>query len=182
MLPEKHHLTSSRQGFSLLELIIVILIMSLAYMLVFGSMQKAEDKPKTLRIENLKKILSEQGLFYTDSELFCLDKCQKCYLYADGETSDYEGDLALGSLTAYKIEDDDKLHKIDFGRYHDHRVCLRFSLYHNGSSSQIVIQNKTGIYYLPSLFGETLKVTSMEEAEELWLKDTDLLTDNGAFY
>lgn len=151
-------------------------------MLVFSSMQRTQNKPKALGVENLKSTLGEQGLLHTDSELFCLDKCQKCYLYQNGETTAYEGDLALGDLTVYRLDRDERLEKVDFGRYQDHPVCLRFVFHHNGSSSQMVIRNKTGIYYLPALFGKTIKTASLEEAERLWLKNSDLLADNGEFY
>lgn len=171
-----------RRAFSLLELLIVIVIISLSYMLVFSSMQQTQNKPKAMEIENLKSILGKQGLLHTDSELFCLGKCQKCYLYQNGETTDYEGDLALKDITVYRMGKDEKLEKVDFGRYQDHPVCLRVVLHHNGSSSQMVIRDRTGIYYLPALFGETVKTASLEEAETLWLKYTDLLADSGEFY
>lgn len=173
---------TDRQAFSLLELMIVIVIISFSYMLVFGAMQRTQSKPKALGIENLKSILGEQGLTHTDGELFCLDRCQQCYLYQYGETTAYEGDLALDDLTVYRMGEDERLEQVEFGRYQDHPVCLRFTLYHNGSSSQMVIRNKTGIYYLPALFGEVTKTASLEEAEALWLKHTDLLADNGGFY
>ena len=179
---ERHPRKTHHHAFSLLELLVVIAIISLSYMLVFSSMQRTQSKPKALGVENLKSILGEQGLLHTDSELFCLDKCQKCYLYQNGETTEYEGDLALDDLTAYRMDKDERLEKVDFGRYKDHPVCLRFILHHNGSSSQMVIRNRTGIYYLPALFGETIKTASLEEAERLWLKYTDLLTDSGEFY
>jgi prepilin-type N-terminal cleavage/methylation domain-containing protein len=173
----RHH-----SAFSLLELMIVIVLISLVYALVFASMQKKQKEPDAMRVENLKSTLHQQGLLHTKGELFCLDKCKKCYLYQDEETSEYEGKLALGDLTVYRMGSDDRLEKLEFGRYQDHPVCLRFKFYHNGSSSQMIIQNKTGIYYLPALFGETVKVASLEEAEALWLKHRDLLTDNGEYY
>ncbi len=171
-----------RQAFSLLELMIVILIMSFSYMLVFSSMRHEQSKPKALNMKNLKENLARQGLLYSNAELFCLDRCKQCYLYKDGETIEYEEDLALGDLTVYQIDGDDKLTKIDFGRYQDHPVCLRFSLYRNGSSSQLVVENKTGIYYLPALFAKVVKTDSLEEAEKLWLKNTHILADSGEFY
>lgn len=179
---ERHPRKTHHHAFSLLELLVVIAIISLSYMLVFSSMQRTQSKPKALGVENLKSILSGQGLLHTDSELFCLDKCQKCYLYQNGETTEYEGDLALDDPTVYQMGKDEKLEKVNFGRYQDHPVCLRFRLHHNGSSSQMVIRNRTGIYYLPALFGETIKTASLEEAERLWLKYTDLLADSGEFY
>lgn len=179
---ERHPRKTHHQAFSLLELLIVIAIISLSYMLVFSAMQRTQSKPKAMGIENLKSTLSEQGLLHTDGELFCLDKCQKCYLYQNGETTEYEGDLALDDLTVYRMDKDEKLEKVDFGRYQDHPVCLRFAFHHNGSSSQMVIRDRTGIYYLPSFFGKATKTASLEEAERLWLKYTDLLADSGEFY
>jgi len=171
-----------RSAFSLLELMIVIILISLVYALVFASMQKKQKEPEAMRIENLKSTLLKQGLSHTKAEFFCLDKCQKCYLYQNQETTEYEGKLALGSLTVYHMGSDGKLEKLDFGRYQDHPVCLRFKLYHNSSSSQMVIQNKTGIYYLPALFGKPVKTASIEEAETLWLKRRDLLGDSGGYH
>jgi len=182
MSRKRHPQKRYHPAFSLLELLIVIAIISLSYMLVFSSMQQTQSEPKALGAENLKSTLGKQGLLHTDSELFCLDKCQKCYLYQNGDTTAYEGDLTLDGLTVYQMDEDEKLEKVDFGRYQDHPVCLRFTLHHNGSSSQMVIRDKSGIYYLPALFGKTIKTASLEEAEALWLKYTDLLTDSGGFY
>jgi prepilin-type N-terminal cleavage/methylation domain-containing protein len=172
----------NRSAFSLLELMIVIIIISLVYALTFSAMRKSQKEPKALQVSNMKSILLEQNLSHTESEFFCLDKCSRCYLYQDGETTEYGGKVTLGDLTVYTIDRSDKLEKVDFGRYHDHRVCLRFKLHYNGSSSQMVIQNKSGIYYLPALFGETVKADSLEEAEKLWLEYADLLKDRGAYY
>lgn len=173
---------TERRAFSLLELMIVILIISFTYMLLFASMQRAENKPKALTAENLKSTLIKQGVHHKEAELFCLNQCQSCYLYQNGETTPYKGELALGDLEVYEMDKDDKLAKIDFGRYEDHDVCLRFVLHHNSSSSQMVIKTKNGIYYLPTLFGEVAKMASLEEAEERWLAYTEALKDNGEFY
>lgn len=161
---------------------IVIIIISLVYALTFASMQKREKEPKAMQIPTLKSTLLEQGLGHTESEFFCLDKCSNCYLYHDGETTPYSGKLALGEATVYHLGRNRKLEKRDFGRYQDHPVCLRFKLHSNGSSSEMVIQNERGIYYLPVLFGEVERVASLEEAESLWLQYSDLLEDNGGYY
>jgi len=173
---------SPRRAFSLLELMIVIIIISLAYGLVFSSMGKREQAPRALEAGNLKSTLFGQGLYHQRSELFCLDKCQRCYLYRDGETSKYEGALALDRITAYTMGGSGKLEKLDFGRYQDHPVCLRFQLYANGSSSKIVLKSDKGIYFVPAMFGDTLKVASLEEAESLWLRHRELLSDNGELF
>ena len=161
---------------------IVIIIISLVYALTFATMQKREKEPRAMQIDTLKSTLLEQGLGHTESEFFCLDKCANCYLYQNGETSPYSGKLALGDVTVYQLGKNGKLEKRDFGRYQDHPVCLRFKLHSNGSSSEMVIKNSSGIYYLPALFGEVSKTASLEEAESLWLQYSNLLEDNGGYY
>ena len=180
----KHHSfrSSGRQAFSLLELMIVIILISLVYSLVFSSMQKKEKEPAALEAKNLKSTLLDNGLTHTEAEFFCLDKCSQCFLYSNGETNKYEGKLALGELAVYRMGRNNRLEKEDFGRYEDHPVCLRFKLHSNGSSSQMVIKNKTGVYYLPALFGESLKTASLEDAESLWLKYSDTMGDSGGYY
>ena len=70
----------------------------------------------------------------------------------------------------------------DVGRVQDKKICLRFHLYPNGSSTQMVISNDQGIYYLPSYFGKAQEVADMEEAKELWIKEDYDLSDSGSFY
>ncbi|MEA3490665.1 MAG: prepilin-type N-terminal cleavage/methylation domain-containing protein [Campylobacterota bacterium] len=171
-----------RPAFSLLELMIVILIISFSYLLIFSSMQKTQEKPKALQITDLKSSLKEQNLLHADSELFCLDKCQKCYIYQDGKSTLYGGELALGDLMVYDMDSDGNLKKVDFGRFQDHAVCIRFKYYHNGSSSQMVVKNSEGIYYLSSFFAEPVRVDSLDSAEELWVAHADELADSGEYY
>jgi len=171
-----------RRAFSLLELLIVILIISFAYMLVFSSMKTAQEKPKALQISNIKSTLSKQGYDHIDMELFCIAKSNSCYIYQDGDTSKYESDISLGDLSVYRLDEHNDLKKIDFGRIDDHHVSLRFRLYHNGSSSQLILQNAKGVYYLPPFFDKPSKVDSVESAKELWLANREYLRDTGEYY
>ena len=179
---EKRAQTGFYPAFSLLELLIVILIISLSYVLVFSTYKKSAKKPKALTPVTLKSTLLDQGFSHTDGEFFCLDKCQSCYLYSDGETNGYKGEIALGDIKAYMLDRNDNFSQIDFGRYEDHPVCLRFALYHNGSSSQVVIESKGRFYFLPAFFGEVKEVESLEQAKELWLQHTSLLANHGEYY
>lgn len=171
-----------RLGFSLLELMIVIAIISLAYLLVFSTMKKSIEKPKALQISNIKSILKEQGMEYEEVEIFCIQKSESCYLYRDSETSKYEEEVALGDVTAYHMDEYDELKEIDFGRFQDYPVSLRFKLHHNGSSSQLVVKNKSGIYYLPAMFGSPSRVESLEDAKKLWMANREQLSDSGEYY
>lgn len=171
-----------RRAFSLLELLIVILIISFAYMLVFSSMKTTQEKPKALQISNIKSTLAKQGYDHIDMELFCIAKSNSCYIYRDGDSEKYKEEVSMGELTAYRLDDRNDLQKIDFGRIDDHHISLRFKLHHNGSSSQLILKNATGIYYLPAFFGEPTKTDSIESAKELWLASRDHLRDTGEYY
>jgi hypothetical protein len=54
--------------------------------------------------------------------------------------------------------------------------------YNNGSSTQIILKNDKGSYFLPAFFGEPQLFSSPEEAKEYWLRNHVLVSDSGAFY
>ena len=172
------------KAFTLLELIVVIFIISIISAMVFSNLQHKEEKikivdPSTLPSE-FRKTFKGQG----DVELFCIKKCQECYVIKEGNISPYEGDIDLGKeIEVYFLDNDNRFVQVDdFGRIKDKKVCLRYHLYSNGSTTQMLIKNSDGIYYLPSFFGKAQKVKEMDEAKELWIKETYDLKDSGSFY
>ena len=171
-----------RNAFSLLELIIVVMLISVSYMLIFSSMQKSSSEAKALSPLTLKSILLDQNLSSTEAEFFCLNKCKVCFLHQYGETVQYEGKLDLEKLVVYKIDADDNSYKVDFGRLEDHPVCLRFSLHTNGSSSQMIIEKDRRFYYLPTYFGSPIETDSLSEAQKLWIEPTKILLNSGEYY
>ena len=173
-----------RRGFSLLELIIVVFLISLVYFLVFSSLQKAESKPKALTPLNLKSTLAKAGLLTGHTTLLCVDKCRSCYL-RKGPHSDfqaYSNSINLTETQAYTLDEQDNLLRLEYGRYDDKKICLQLDFYPNGSSTQIILKNKSGVYFLPAFFGKPEKTDSIEDAKELWLKNSQLLSNLGDFY
>ncbi len=171
-----------RRGFTLLELIVVVFIISLVYSLVFSNLQKKKDKPKVLTPLNLKDNVFK--LIHGEGEFFCILKCKECYYSQSNSTNikRFQGQLALGELEVYILDADDNFQKIEYGRVDDERLCIRYNIYPNKSSSKMVIKNKTGVFYIPSYFGESQKVTDFDEAKEIWLKYSDKVSSMGDFY
>jgi len=172
------------KAFTLLELMVVIFIMSIVTAMVFSTLKRKEEKievldPTTLPAE-LRKAFKGQG----DIELFCINKCQECYVMKGRDISPYEGEINFGhEVEVHLLDEDNHFVQIDnFGRIKDKKVCLRYHLYANGSTTQMVIKNSDGIYYLPSFFGKAQKVAEMDEAKELWIKEEYDLKDSGSFY
>ncbi len=174
-----------RKAFTLIELIIVILIISLVGFMVFSEVVKHEQKADVLDPTTLPSALRKA---FSDSEnnieFFCIAKSTDCYVAKGAEIIPYEGAIRLGNnLEVYKVDDNNRLVKVDeFGRVKDEKITLRYTLYTNGSNTQIVLANDEGIYYLPSYLGEPQKVESLDEAQALWIKEEYDLTDRGNYY
>ena len=178
------NLYARHKGFSLLELIVVVLIVSLIGFLGFSSAIKQQQKTKVLGPTTLPTSLRESFKGQGDIEFFCIEKCEECYVIQGGNISPYEEGIDFGKeVEVHLLDDDNRFVEIDdLGRIKDKKVCLRYHLYANGSTTQMVIVNTKGIYFLPSYFGQAVEVEDMEEAKELWVKEDYSLRDSGSFY
>jgi len=175
---------TTRSAFSLLELLVVILLVSIIYFLGFSGIEKSEKKAQTLTPLTLKSTILHSGILEGEGALLCINQCKNCYLRS-GIHSDfkpYRNKIDLTESTVYSIDEHDTLVKMEPGRYHDRKICLFMQFYTNGSSTQMIIKNKKGIFFLPSFFGKPQKVGSLEEAKAVWLQNSYLLSDSGDFY
>ncbi len=167
-----------KRAFSLIELLIVIAIISLFGFLAFSTLKTSAQKQVIYKISNLKKLFKSTE----HKELICIDKCKKCYARDEGSEKLSEIKSDISPLKAYIVDKDDNPRKIDFGKYDDHHICLRFIHYSNGSSSQLIVESNGKFFYLPSFFGKTESFDSLDEATKEWTKDSRLLTDQGNYY
>jgi prepilin-type N-terminal cleavage/methylation domain-containing protein len=172
------------KGFSLIELLVVIIIISIVYFLGFSGIEKPESKPKALTPLNLKSTFMRSELFHGEATLMCLDKCRSCYLRRGINDSfkAYKDGIDLKNTEAYTLDERESLQRLEYGRYKDKKICLVLDFHRNGSSTQIILKNKNGVYFLPAFFEEAKKVDSLEDAKELWLKNNDLISNSGEFY
>jgi prepilin-type N-terminal cleavage/methylation domain-containing protein len=177
-----HHKACSRTGFSLIELLIVIAIVSLFGFLVFGSLKQSEIRPDPYSIKNLKN--TENISSFKDTELVCIDKCSKCFMLPQGAATSNKKAVSsdLKELQAYILDQNDNPQQIEFGRLDDHPVCLRFRYNANGSTTQIIIASEEKFFYFPSYFGEVETFDSLNEATDRWIRDSKILEDRGSYY
>jgi len=173
-----------RRGFSLIELLIVIIIISLVYFLGFSGIDNSKAKAKALTPVNLKSSIIKSENFTGKGTLLCINNAQSCYFREDisAPYEAYEQALDLKDIEAYTLDSRDALVKIDFGRYQDEKISFLFHIYPNGSSTQIILKQKEDIYFLPAFFGEPKKVDSLADAKELWLKYNQKVASSGDFY
>lgn len=176
--------TKMQKGFTLIELLIVILIVSLVYFLGFSGVEIHKAKPKALSPLNLKTSIVSSAEFEGQATLLCLNKCRTCLIRPDIQSpyKEFSGALALGDLKVYTLDSDDILEEIEYERYDDQKICLKMDFYRNGSSTQLILKNDTGTYFLPAHFEAAKKFDDPEGAREYWLEQSQLLSDQGDFY
>lgn len=174
----------AKKGFSLIELLIVILLVSMVYFLGFEGVEIGKKKPKALTPLNLKSNILSSEFFHGQATLLCIDQCHSCYLRPDVSSAfeAYTSPIDLTHIQAYTIDKYDSLTRIEYGRYQDKKICLIMDFYHNGSSTQIILKNDKEAYFLPAFFGQPQAFSSIEDAKEYWLRNSTTVSDSGEFY
>ena len=165
-------------GFSLIELIIVILIASLFASVIFSNISFGTKKKQKVGIRQLKNTELTRNI--GEAELVCYDKCHHCMITHGDKQTDVESQLK--PLKAYILDDSGNAQAIDFGRIKDKKICLRFHYYANGSTSQMILESEEKFYFLPSFFGEIEVFDGVDDAVERWTKYRNQLDSMGTFF
>ena len=175
---------SMHKGFSLLELLVVILLVTIVYFLGFEGFEITKSKPNPLTPINLKTEIIKSDIYEGQATLMCVDKCRTCYLRPKLSSSfqTYDNPIDLKNIKAYSVDASDSLVPIEYGRYEDKKICLIMDFYSNGSSTQIILENEDGAYFLPAFFGTAKHFKTPQEAKEYWVNKSHILSDDGAFY
>jgi len=173
-----------QKGFSLIELLIVIVIVGLVYAMGLSTFDVSKPKAKALTPLNLKKTIVSSEFFTGHATLMCVDKCKTCYLRRDVSSAfqAYNNKIDLTGIKAYTIDSSDSLRKLEYERYDDKKICLVMDFYNNGSSTQIILEDEKGAYFLPAFFGDAKKFKSPEEAKDYWLEKSTLVSNSGEYY
>ena len=160
------------------------MIISLVSFLVFSEAVQKTKTPSKLDPLTLRSTLKEQFSYGEDVEFFCIQDSKDCYIAKGSDILPFKGAVDFGSnLEVYTIDYNNQLVQIeDFGRIKDQQITLRYTLYANGSTTELILSNDNGVYYLPSYFGETQEVEDLESARKLWIKDEYNLKDSGNYF
>jgi prepilin-type N-terminal cleavage/methylation domain-containing protein len=180
------HIKESKwsKGFSLIELLLVIFIVSLIYSLGLSGVELGKKKPQALSPLNLKNIINKNRSFLGESTLMCLNKCKSCYLRKGLSSSfqAYNDGINLTDIKVYTLDERESLRRMEYGRYKDKKICLVIDFYKNGSSTPIILQDKKKSYFLPAYFEEAKAFDTPDDAKDYWLRNVDKVSSSGGYY
>jgi prepilin-type N-terminal cleavage/methylation domain-containing protein len=161
-----------RKGFSLLELLIVVVIVGLIYTLALNNLEQKSEIQEPVRLSNLKDFL--QKIPHQKSVRFlCLDECKSCYILSDGEHLE-EYDTLLDKLVDEDIEiysytmrnrfelQEKGIYFTDEREYEN--ICFSYEVDATGRGEDIFVLSQGKVYDLSSNFSKNV-YSSLEEAE-----------------
>lgn len=166
---------TTKQAFTLLELVIVVLIMGLLYGMVSLSLNKATTTLPTLSVLNIADFLQAQT--DTKERTFYLygNQCNKVQFKPDlDEDVEIDEIRFTQNSTAFWFDSYGVMQALRFApikdEYFTSPVCLRFKNFANRSHTPMVIQSGETFYY-HSFFDGLKSFSSLDEAAT-WIKHT----------
>lgn len=152
-----------RSAFSLIELLIVVLIVGVVYTLAISNFDNVKENKIKPTLLTLKSSLTELEKRHK-AELLCLDECESCSVYVDGEV-----DENLSEVYEDFLDEEPKMYRYDqnFGLIRlknrvifnkegvDEEVCFSLSVDRNGVSDQMIVEYKDRFYDFTPYFENT---------------------------
>jgi prepilin-type N-terminal cleavage/methylation domain-containing protein len=170
-----------KKGFTLVELLLAIFLVSLMAYFVFSTPRGATMPKIEINATNLPFYLQEN--LKGDGELICVGKsCKECYFLTNNSVAKASFPLNIKVLNQYIIDRNENPIKIKRGRFNDKPICLRIYHYKNGSISPTILETTKNYLFIGSYFKEGKEFSSLNDAIEYWLNDSDKLRSKGEWY
>ena len=161
-----------KKGFTLLELILVVVIMGVVYMFAIGSLQKVKQTNENAlpTPKNLKKFLLHE-VFEKKARFVCYDNCEKCDLVLDGKTvatmesffqrapKTYRYDATLGMVQTYP----QPYFNADGAQ---EQVCFSYMIHKNGIGEQIYLEYNGRVYDYSDYLDGVKVYNTIEEIQD----------------
>lgn len=179
----------NRRGFTLFELLIVVLLIAVLYGVFINKMEQrtAGTAPKEVTLETLKSALA---LFPAEREreVICTEPCKECTVFIDGNPVK-EATFPLFDTvpTVWKKDRYGQLQTVKFLPLSDpdsgvKDVCFRYQLFRNGSGSAFIVQTDEKHYYVFKPYMHPVRsVASVDAAADAFDDRTLLPTEQRHF-
>jgi len=149
-----------KRGFSLIELMIVIVIIGVVYSLVISKIKAPKESPPQPSFENLKSYLLFFSKDHKSVKLLCENECDKCAIYSDNKKLSDLKSFFDSSVEFYRY--DYFLGDVALSRQN----CFEFSVDGDGVSDQVIIRYKDRVYDYTLYFAEVKVYDSLQELND----------------
>ena len=170
----KVSLTVKRKAFTLFELMIVVVIVGIIYALVLSNFN-TRKKVRILKIANIKEALLPHWNKGKRIDFYLYDHCQKSAIFINGiyqEKLEIAMDNAqFKNIEVYKPDNRGESQKEEFTPIMIdnklHKVCLKYTLFPNGSNSSFILKKDKQYTVLYPYFQETNSSGDLSEAMDM---------------
>ena len=162
---------SKIKAFTLVELLLVIIIMGVAYSYIGNRIFKPSNITivKLKNLPNIARSLNKRPLEF----IIFGRECQKAIWLHDGESIQvkYKINIDAKNLRTYRFNYYGELDKFEFPDFQSQKTCFKFQLFKNNSNSSYLIKNKkTGFFYLFKPYFQDIEIfDSFEDAKDEYL-------------
>ncbi len=165
-----------KKGFTLIEILVVIIIIMLVYsLLVVNFHINSGDKSEKVNLINFKKYLINSYPHYK-IDFICLEECKRCFVKVGSKFEDFYFTLDR-DIEVYTFDITSTRVKKEFGKMGDDEICFQYTILPDKTSEPVIIKNFNKYYYIPSFFGEVKVFDDFSEAKEWYFKESYPLGD-----
>ena len=166
-----------KKGFSLIELLIVIVIIGVVYTLAITKLKTVGEEKVKPSLVNLKEYLLSVDKEAEVTRFLCLDDCSECSIYADGkkvQSMDSFFDSSIETYTYNFLQGATQVKETPFFNKEgsEENVCFSLSVTRDGISDQYLVVYKDKTYDYTPAFEKTKVYDFLEEAVEAKQKIT----------
>lgn len=174
-----------RKAFTLIELIIVIILISISYYLIFSSSNfKIENENNNVSLKNIKKYLIKNFEFGNELSIVCIDENLVCYIKIDGIVNE---DIKIENLfqnkpNVYEYKKEEEIidyESIDIDNI-SQDVFFELKINNDYKTNELVVDTiNEKVYLFNSIFNEVKIYSSLQEVFETF--NTNQLEVQDAF-
>ena len=176
--------TVSKSSFTLFELLIVILIISIIYGIFIERLGSKDRAVKEKGLERVKEFLSSYD-FNESAALKCLDECKRCFVYIDGKKVEEVPSFFKSEPKVYDYDIHGMLSLVHFlpvfKDQNPQDVCFEYDLFPNGSGSSYLVEYDKKYYIFYAYMHPVKVVSSLNEAQKFFDPSQWIPTDSSEY-
>jgi len=174
----------SKSSFTLFELLVVILIISIIYGIFIEKIGSKEHQIKKSDLGSIQRLF--EGIDFNESaSIVCIHKCKTCFLYVDGKKVSKISSWFQEEPKVYDFDIHGILSPVSFlpifEEHNPQDVCFEYTLYPNKSHSSYIVEYQKRFYVFSAYMKPVQIVGSISQAQELYDPSQWVPTDSSEY-